>query len=94
MKDTDTGIEEEGEGRTEERTEICAGTPLMATHAYMLTPMDCRQTVCEFIATVESRQADSFLSRGYVHNLFLSDSLRLLAATSKRFYYVRNGRQF
>ena len=31
-EDTDTGIE--GEGRTEERTEICAGTPLMATHAY------------------------------------------------------------
>ena len=33
-EDTDTGIEEEGEGRTEERTEICAGTPLMATHEY------------------------------------------------------------
>ena len=31
-EDTDTGIEDEG--RTEERTEICAGTPLMATHAY------------------------------------------------------------
>ena len=31
---TDTGIEDEGEERTEERTEICAGTPLMATHAY------------------------------------------------------------
>ena len=30
----DTGSEDEGEGRTEERTEICAGTPLMATHAY------------------------------------------------------------
>ena len=25
-EDTDTGIEDEGEGRTEERTEICAGT--------------------------------------------------------------------
>ena len=33
-EDTDTCIEDEGEGRTEERTEICAGTPLMATHAY------------------------------------------------------------
>ena len=33
-EDTDTGIQDEGEGRTEERTEICAGTPLMATHAY------------------------------------------------------------
>ena len=33
-EDTDTGIEDEGEGRTEERTEICAGTRLMATHAY------------------------------------------------------------
>ena len=31
-EDTDTVIEDEG--RTEERTEICAGTPLMATHAY------------------------------------------------------------
>ena len=33
-EDTDTGIEDEGEGRTEERTEICAGTRLMATNAY------------------------------------------------------------
>ena len=29
-----TGVEDEGEFRTEERKEICAGTPLMATHAY------------------------------------------------------------
>ena len=29
-----TGFEDEGEIRTEERKEICAGTPLMATHAY------------------------------------------------------------
>ena len=29
-----TGVEDEGEIRTEERKEICAGTPLMATHAY------------------------------------------------------------
>ena len=33
-EDTDTGIEDEGEGMTEERTEICARTSLMATHAY------------------------------------------------------------
>ena len=33
-EDTDTGIEDEGEGRTEERTGIYAGTPPMATHAY------------------------------------------------------------
>ena len=33
-EDTDTGIEDEGEGRTEETTEICAGTRLMATNAY------------------------------------------------------------
>ena len=33
-EDTDTGIEDEGEGRTEERTEICVGTRLMATNAY------------------------------------------------------------
>ena len=29
-----TGVEDEGEIRTEERNEICDGTPLMATHAY------------------------------------------------------------
>ena len=29
-----TGVEDEGEIRTEERKEICAGTPLMATHGY------------------------------------------------------------
>ena len=29
-----TGVGDEGEIRTEERKEICAGTPLMATHAY------------------------------------------------------------
>ena len=29
-----TGVEDEGELRTEERKEICTGTPLMATHAY------------------------------------------------------------
>ena len=29
-----TGVEDEGEIRTEERKEICVGTPLMATHAY------------------------------------------------------------
>ena len=39
------------------------------------------ETVCEFIATIESRLADSFLSRGYGHDVFLSDSLRVLTAT-------------
>ena len=29
-----TGFEDDGEIRTEERKEICAGTPLMATHAF------------------------------------------------------------
>ena len=29
-----TGVEDEGEIRTEEREEICAGAPLMATHTY------------------------------------------------------------
>ena len=29
-----TGVEDEGEIMTEERKEICDGTPLMATHAY------------------------------------------------------------
>ena len=52
------------------------------------------ETVCEFIASVESSLADRFLSRGYGRGLFLSDSLRVLAATSKRFYSVRNCRQF
>ena len=33
-EDPDTVIEDEGEGGTEGRTEICAGTPLMATNAY------------------------------------------------------------
>ena len=33
-EDTVTGIEDEGEGRKEERTQICAGIQLMATHAY------------------------------------------------------------
>ena len=52
------------------------------------------ETVCEFIATVESSLADSFLTRGYGRGLFLSDSLRVLAATSKRFYSARNCQQF
>ena len=52
------------------------------------------ETVCEFLATVESRLADSFLSCGYGRDVFLSDSLRVLAATSKRFYSARNCRQF
>ena len=52
------------------------------------------ETVCEFIATVESRLADSFLSRGYGDDACLSDSLRVLAVTSKRFYSARNCRQF
>ena len=33
-EETNTGIGDEGEGRTEEKTEICSGTPFMATHAY------------------------------------------------------------
>ena len=52
------------------------------------------ETVGEFLATVESRLADSFHSRGYGRGVFLSDSLRVLAATSKRFYSARNCRQF
>ena len=52
------------------------------------------ETVCEFLATVESRLPDSFLSRGYGPDVFLSDSLRELAATSKRFYSAINCRQF
>ena len=33
-----TGVEDEGEIRTEERKEICAGATLMATHAYTKNP--------------------------------------------------------
>ena len=33
-----TGVEDEGEIRTEERKEICAGATLMATHAYTRNP--------------------------------------------------------
>ena len=33
-EDMITGVEDDGEIRTEERKEICAGTPLMATHAF------------------------------------------------------------
>ena len=40
------------------------------------------ETVCEFLATVESRLADSFLSRGYGRDVFLSDNQRALEATS------------
>ena len=52
------------------------------------------ETICEFLATVESRLADSFLSRGYGREVCLSGSLRVLSATSKRFYSARNSRQF
>ena len=33
-----TGVEDEGEIRTEERKEICAGATLMATHTYTRNP--------------------------------------------------------
>ena len=33
------GVEDEGEIRTEERKEICAGATLMATHAYTRNPV-------------------------------------------------------
>ena len=37
-EETITGAEDEGEIRTEERTEICYGATLMATHAYTRNP--------------------------------------------------------
>ena len=38
-EDMNTGIDdEEGEGRTEERKDICSGTANMATHAYTNNP--------------------------------------------------------
>ena len=33
-----TGVEDEGEIRTEERKEICSGATLMVTHAYTRSP--------------------------------------------------------
>ena len=33
-----TGVEDEGEIRTEERKDICSGATLMATHAYTRYP--------------------------------------------------------
>ena len=33
-----TGVEDEGEIRTEERKEICSGATLLATHAYTRNP--------------------------------------------------------
>ena len=37
-EETMTGVEDEGEIRTEERKEICTGATLMATHAYTRNP--------------------------------------------------------
>ena len=37
-EETITGVEDEGEIRTEEREEICSGATLMATHAYTRNP--------------------------------------------------------
>ena len=33
-----TGVDDEGDIKTEERKEICAGATLMATHAYTKNP--------------------------------------------------------
>ena len=37
-EDMITGVDDEGEIRTEERKEICSGATLMATHAYTRNP--------------------------------------------------------
>ena len=37
-EETITGVEDEGEIRTEERKEVCSGATLMATHAYTRNP--------------------------------------------------------
>ena len=55
-EDTDTGIE--GEGRTEDRTEICAGTQLMATHAYM------KNQECPVGKEIDLRQWDTLIYKG------------------------------
>ena len=57
-EDTDTGIEDEGEGRTEEITEICAGTPLMATHAYT------KNQESPVGKEIDLRQWDTLISKG------------------------------
>ena len=51
------------------------------------------ETLREFRAIVENSLADNFLSGGYGHGVCLSESLRVISATCKRFYCARNCRQ-
>ena len=53
-----TGVEDEGEIRTEERQEICDGTPLMATHAYT------KNQESPEGKEIDLRQWDTFIFKG------------------------------
>ena len=53
-----TGVEDEGEIRTEERKAICAGTPLMATHAYT------KNQESHVGKEIDLRQWDTLISKG------------------------------
>ena len=53
-----TGVEDEGEIRTEERKEICAGTPLMATHAYT------KNQESHIGKEIDLRQCDTLIFKG------------------------------
>ena len=57
-EDTDTGTDDEGEDRTEERTEICAGTLLMATHAYT------KNQDSPVVKEIDLRQWDTLILKG------------------------------
>ena len=52
------GIEDEGEAMTEERKEICSGTPIMATHAYT------KYTESPLGKEIDLRQWDTLVFKG------------------------------
>ena len=53
-----TGVEDEGEIRSEERKVICAGTPIMATHAYT------KNQEISVGKEIDMRQWDTLISKG------------------------------
>ena len=53
-----TGVEDEGEITTEERKEICTGTPLMATHAYT------KNQESPIGKEIDLRQCDTLIFKG------------------------------
>ena len=53
-----TGVEDEGEIRTDERKEICSGATLMATHAYTRNPE------CPIGKEIDLKQWDTHVFKG------------------------------